>query len=351
MKDGVAQVIELLRTGTLFPKYEGLINRRDHDDFILLDYSNECQYDRHWDAVTSVCRGLIIDSRDWSVAARPFPKFFNLGEEPESRLENLPKTSFLVTEKMDGSLGIAYRDRQGRLTLSTRGSFASEQAARGTEMLRSAKNLGEISPEWTLLFEIVYRENKTAIRYDFDGLVLLAIVNRHTGEEYPWSMVANVAHLIGVRIPRTWSLFSTVEEAHASAKGLPHNMEGYVLKFGNGFRVKLKGDAYLAIHRIVWDLNEKRVLEHLIAGTFEQTLMCLPEELRPEFEALSKAYINKAESLEMETEAAFRAAPKSTKKELALWARSNVRPPVMHAMFTMFNGQKPNWFELSTFVS
>jgi len=35
--------------------------------------------------------GLIIDTCSWQVAAIPFPKFFNLGERPESSIELLPR--------------------------------------------------------------------------------------------------------------------------------------------------------------------------------------------------------------------------------------------------------------------
>ena len=103
----------------------------DHDLFIY-NYTQAAQYARTWDEITLNCRGLILDNR-MNTIARPFRKFFNLGE-----MENqiIPDEPFEVFEKLDGSLGIMYWI-DGEAFIASRGSFASKQSAVANQMLHS----------------------------------------------------------------------------------------------------------------------------------------------------------------------------------------------------------------------
>ena len=80
------------------------VQKHPEEDLYIYNYTAKAQYERVWNEWTLQCRGLIMDA-DQKVVARPFPKFFNLGEI-EGQV--LPKESFEVYEKMDGSLGILY---------------------------------------------------------------------------------------------------------------------------------------------------------------------------------------------------------------------------------------------------
>src|SRR5690348_3368213 len=77
-------------------------------DLYIYNYTQSAQYDGVWNNETLQCRGLIMDSAN-TIIARPFPKFFNL-QEAIDKGEQLPAEEFVVTEKMDGSLGILYWD-------------------------------------------------------------------------------------------------------------------------------------------------------------------------------------------------------------------------------------------------
>ncbi len=102
---------------------KGLVIGQKHTTLPLaiFNYSRTCQYDRLWDDVTLNCRGLILDTKG-NVVAKPFPKFFNMEELSDSEI---PKESFEVFEKMDGSLGIFFH-YNGEWHMATRGSFTSE---------------------------------------------------------------------------------------------------------------------------------------------------------------------------------------------------------------------------------
>src|SRR5262245_40537095 len=137
MKQSVARTVELLRSGELAKRYRGLVIQQEHPagGLVVLNYTRECQYAAAWDEVTTACRGLMIDTRAWQVAAWPMPKFFNVNERPETQLEALPREGFHVFEKLDGSLAVLFRDADGP-AIASRGSFTSEQAVRGTGFLR-----------------------------------------------------------------------------------------------------------------------------------------------------------------------------------------------------------------------
>ena len=98
----------------------GYIQVKKHSDadLFIYNYSPKAQYDRIWNEATLACRGLILDG-DGNIIARPFQKFFNLGEFEG---QYLPASVFEVYDKLDGSLGITYQ-LNGKWQIATRGSF------------------------------------------------------------------------------------------------------------------------------------------------------------------------------------------------------------------------------------
>jgi hypothetical protein len=118
------------------------------------------------------------------IVARPFAKFFNYGT-PQAVI---PAEPFVVTEKIDGSLGILYY-LDGEPHIATRGSFTSEQAARARRCCASYEI--EWTPGTTPLFEIVYPENRIVVDYgDRRELVLLAAIDHATGRDAPLPLLS-----------------------------------------------------------------------------------------------------------------------------------------------------------------
>ena len=93
---------------------EGYISRKLHNEYPLavLNYTPQAQYDEKlvWGTEMNLSRGLIYNTDTLEVIARPFPKFWNYADSrhPETMPENLPNENPLVTDKMDGSLGILF---------------------------------------------------------------------------------------------------------------------------------------------------------------------------------------------------------------------------------------------------
>ena len=237
-------------------------------DLTIYNYSQKTQYEKMWNEETLSCRGLVLDS--WgNVVARPFKKFFNLSEV-EGEIPDLP---FEVFEKMDGSLGIFFW-YNGNPIFASRGSFTSDQSKVGWEILKGMdyKNLKR---GVTYLFEIIYPENRIVVDYgDTEKLVLLGAVETSTGEEIPYSGIGE--NLERFELVRKWSNKKSISEL---VKENDLIREGYVLRFSNGYRVKVKFEEYCRLHKIITNVSNIDIWEKLKDGLpLNEILDKVPDE-------------------------------------------------------------------------
>jgi RNA ligase len=317
---------------------EGLISVREHPETPLriYNYTARAQYQTAWTPETLACRGLILDP-DGFVVARPFQKFFNLSQHlPESSpFPRLPLGSpFLAFEKLDGSLGISYRNpARDRIEIATRGSFTSEQAYWATEWWEKSHGYLEIPEGQTWLFEIIYPGNRIVVDYrDRAELVLLAVVDNATGFDLP--------------LPASWSgavagRFDVAEIDHLTALVQdPANFEGFVILFpSTGQRVKVKLDEYVRLHRVLSTCNTRTVWELLSAGqTLDEVLDRVPDDfggwIRRQEAALLAAYRQiEAECLTLSRDP--RVDP-ADRKAAAQFLTQQKHPPVL---FKMLDGK------------
>ena len=91
--------------------------------------------------------------------------------------------------------------------------------------------------------------------------------------------------------------------------------ETAVAMTASGLRVKLKGSAYLTLHKLIWGLSEGRILEALTAGTYADLLREVPEEFRPEVAKMAAAFQQRAEAFEAEARRLFALAPQGSDRE------------------------------------
>jgi len=325
--------------------YDGLVRVVEHPDpdadLYILNYTVRCQYEAEWDWITRQCRGLIVDG-EGNVVARPFRKFFNLGEAMETMPSRLPLLPFTATEKIDGSLGILYR-LHGEPRVATRGSFDSPQAEFGTWALNRL-DLSTVPETCTLLFEIVCNYNLSVVQYDYEGLVLLAAFDYVTGQEY--TDIAGLADALGARTARVYTYHSVDEAVHDVEAWDTRGPEGLVLRFANGLRVKLKSPTYREAHTLVWSLSDRHVLELLRSGEYSTVTRLLPRWARRKANEIAERMRERALVLMDETNALFDQAPKATRKEFALWVQSHAPAHLHPALYRRFDGRPVNWYEV-----
>lgn len=234
----------------------------------IFNYTPVCQFGKEWDDVTRQCRGLILNVKTGEILARPFPKFFNYQEHTQNGWP-IPNEVPIITEKMDGSLGILY-ELNGKQWIATRGSFMSDQAQWATKWWReNMDNRGAIKGV-TSLFEILFPENRIVVSYDFSGLVHLATLSTSTGEQMDieWSEPM-----------RTVKTIPSTDVESLMALDEP-NSEGFVIFYPKeNIRMKLKFPEYVRLHKILTGVSEIGVWETLReGGNFAPLLEKVPDE-------------------------------------------------------------------------
>lgn len=319
-----------------------LIHVRSMDDLIICNYTEKCAYDAVWDDGTMACRGLILrvdkpwpdSTKHTEVVALPWSKFWNAGERdlwPSGTLVN-------VTEKVDGSLGILYR-HNGAYRIATRGTFDSEQAIWATEFLKRFNLPGQSVPEsWTFLFEIVYPNNRIVVDYgDREDLVLLGIRNRYSGNDFGYDAVRRMGYTLGLNVVPTHDL-TTLDSVLAAAKTLEPNAEGWVLRYDDGSRWKVKGTAYREISRLIAFATRAHVIEAMISGDIEEWLGTIPEEYRDDVIGWKKEAETHSRDEMARLTTILADGPTASRKDFALWAKAN-HPDDMPYLFALLDGK------------
>ena len=256
---------------------------------VLYNYSDKCVFDKKWNKYTLNARGTVYELSTGKVVAKAFPKFFNFSELPPSKSRNLAKkTDFSTSEKVDGSLGVVYF-YDGDWQVNTRGSFNSDQAIEGFEILNSRLNynLDHLDESVTYLVEIIYPENKIIVDYGSERkLVLLGAYYTPSGLEIHYDFVMETSNRVGMEIVKKYD-FKSIDELIAVQERLPSTEEGFVVRFSSGERFKFKSLQYLKIARLLSHLTPLHLWEHMQQGIVnKQVLMELPEEFRPEIDAV-----------------------------------------------------------------
>ena len=254
---------------------DGLLYKQVHPSLPLTiwNYTEKVQYENLWDEVTLSARGLVTDDTG-DIVATPFQKFFNI---EEGKFEATEK--FEVYEKMDGSLGIVFWYR-GQWVVATRGSFTSDQANKAREILKKY-NTDIMFRHLTFCFEIIYKENRIVLDYgDDEKLVLLGTFDKNGKETDSeiWSQW-------GFDVVKKYDGINDYKELKQMVK---NDQEGFVVKFSNGDRVKVKGVEYLRLHKIMTNVTTTGVWEYLKNG---EDVMEILKDVPDEFYNKIKTYV------------------------------------------------------------
>jgi RNA ligase len=303
--DLMAGLQQACSLGFVYPRLDAASGLR------LFIYSPQCVYENGWDQFSLLARGLIVDEAAGRVVATPFPKFFNVGE----RGGILPDLPFEAYEKVDGSLIIVFQ-HDGRWRAATKGAFDSDQALWAQARLDAA-DLSALRPGSTYLFEAVYPENRMVIRYSEAALIMLAAY-AEDGLESSYDDVLAVSDALGWRAAKRHA-FANIPEMVARATMLPRNDEGFVIRFANGLRLKLKGAEYRRIHALIARCTPLGVWDLMNAGEdLEAIRRDLPEEFWTDFDDIVRLLGTRLADIEQSVIAAAASVAHLSDKELGL---------------------------------
>lgn len=323
---------------------EGLVLKNDHPTLPLsiYNYSRTAQYDKVWDEVTLRARGLILDNKG-TLIAQPFPKFFNYEElTPERKLSPPFNTNEkpLVFEKMDGSLGIIYY--YDGWNVATRGSFMSEQAIKGREML-DEYSLNKFNPNLTYLSEIIYPDNRIVVKYDDSRLTFLSIMSGST--ELKWSEFVDEMERLNIPLCHIVRKYNLGFDYDVLKNSPEENHEGYVVKFEpSSYRVKIKFDEYVRLHRLMTNTSSYDIWDALRTGIdmndflkdipdeFDEWVRSVISDLKIQFFSIAAA----GSSVVDDVTAKF-----TDRKDIAQYLQTHVDRKYHAVVFNMLDGIDP----------
>jgi RNA ligase len=310
---------------------EGHITARRHPTlpYTVYNYAAMTQFKKIWDNETLKSRGLVLDD-DFNVVAVGFRKFFNWEEYPEGTIPiHLP---YEVTMKMDGSL-LIIRNMGDHVVATTRGSMESPQSAMGKHILEKMYGFDCLDPNYTYLFEVIYKENRIVCLYPEDDVILLSMFDMRTFTEVPYD-----------ELPKNFNIvkrYTNVDIEELRLLDIP-NEEGFVIRYSNGFRAKIKMKTYMELHRLVSSFTNLSIYECLMNGTnFDQLIETTPDEfytfakaVKKELEDNFNLILEKVQRIHDEV------VTMGSQKEKALYLLGNDEyKPYAPIVFSMLNGK------------
>lgn len=332
--DLVAQLAAAVRDGHVSER-----RHPDRPDLALYCYTNRCVYENAWTPVVEAARGLVLDHGTKRVVATPFPKFFNHGE----RNAAMPDEPFEVFDKLDGSLGVVFFDDVASAwRVATKGSFTSTQAQWATSHLATL-NTASLVEGATYCFEIVYTANRIVVRYPWEGLALLAVY-APDGHEWPRHGVVLAAAMLKSRVVDAHR-YDSLDAMVLAARTFAADREGFVVRFASGYRLKVKGDEYLRVHRLVSRVTPLALWESMAAGDdLDAIRREIPEEFYDDFDTIRAALTHRFVDVVSATEAAHVDCAELTDKGVGLYL-SQIKQPARQFIFAR-RKHGPTWHAL-----
>jgi RNA ligase len=241
------------------------------------------------------CRGLVFDLAG-NVISPGFEKFFNLNENAETQCMQLDLDQpHVICEKADGSLIRPIPMAPGGYRLATKMGLTSValQPEAWVQQNPSYDRFIQhmLSEGWVPLMEWCTLKQKIVCDYPEDRLILLAARRVQDGVYMTFTQMQELATEYGVELVRRY-------------EGTVHNMqylmdetrdlqgqEGWVIWFDNGYRVKIKGEWYVAIHRAKDQiLRENALIGMILDEKLDDVKSFLPDADREAVSAYETAF-------------------------------------------------------------
>jgi hypothetical protein len=311
----------------------------DNEDVVILTYSDRCIFGKHWNEITRICRELIVNEATGEILALSLPKFFNPHETSDIQLVMPdPNEAFEATKKLDGIQAENYR-LNGKMYWAADGKFNSPAAAIAQSLWDEKYADKDIPDHLTLIVEVIHPETEMVCHYDFTDLVLVAVLDRLTGEDYTYDAISFIAKDLGM--PMIEKVEGTFAELQARVEQLDHTEEGFVVRLLGDQkinRIKLKSKKYLRVLRVVKLMSERQKAELWMNGEIDAAIDKLPQEFKHVLISRKNDYENAMTELSKNIQANFDQAPKETKKDFALWIQAN---NISHSfvLFPLFEGK------------
>lgn len=313
---------------------EGWIYSQVHPELplIIWNYTNNTQYENYWDKITLNCRGTVTDNKG-NVVSKGFSKFFNYSENKTDIPSNIEYIE--VWEKMDGSyIGLFYYIDQW--IINSKGSFTSDHVGWASDILGDL-DLSKLNKNWTYCFELIVPENRIVCNYgDEKSLYFLSAFcgNKEIEDIYPRELQETI-----IKFPKLIQL-NTFNPDRLRDRNI-ENEEGYVVKFSNGERCKLKFEEYVKLHGLYTRTSSYDIYNCMKDGdNLKAVIDNAPDEIYGWIDSvkedIERDFNNLLTSIKVEYKTICLSLGECSDKEFALFVKGN---QYEHYMFKMRFGK------------
>ena len=242
---------------------------------ILKNLSKDVDFWSLYDGLYMECRSVVLDLHEERLILTPFRKFFNFGgnfEYSETAIRSRIQQAKIIefSNKLDGSMiSVRWLGTSavvaGSMALDRSKSFRVDDSIKIIESQIGYLNLLKDFPDCTFIFELISEKDRHVVQYtsSMDGLYLIGIRDTTTGVEFPYKEVVSLANKYNIRTTVIESI--TLDEVLNKLNDKKSSeAEGYVLNI-DGFKVKIKYNDYVLMHRLFSDLSSPNVIIQAIA--------------------------------------------------------------------------------------
>lgn len=257
-------------------------------------------------------RSSIVNENGFEISGG-LPKFMNFGEKREENgdlsyvdqriSDSIGSNSAILTKKEDGSL-IIRSVFENRVILRTRGSSQLPEIEGSVNFNKLVNELIEdkysflldpsFLPELELYFEFVSPENRIVVVYEKEDLVFIHAKIRENHRLLSWDELEYLAKTYNLNLVETIDLncdnaCELRDKINSMEKEGSWPFEGIVVRSPEGFMSKIKGEEYLAQHRLKAGFNYGKmvdVCENQYITDFHSLKKYLEEDLCFDWEAV-----------------------------------------------------------------
>jgi RNA ligase len=166
-------------------------------------------------------RGITFNRKNGKVVSRPFHKFFNLNEHPETDQTLLMDKEFIFRQKLDGTMVHPVLTERG-VRFLTQKDFNNPQTKKAQELLernRKLKRLTErlLKSGLTPIFELISPHFQLVIPYEEEKLILTEVRDNRSGryliEKLQEELVQEGAQLPPKKVGTLKEILNEIENA------------------------------------------------------------------------------------------------------------------------------------------
>lgn len=249
-----------------------VINYREYDNLmfpVAIDLKSVMQREM---------RGITFD-KEGKIIARPYHKFFDVGERIETKDINLHKI-YKIYKQFDGTMvypiylpnGTRLSTRSGINDISNKAEVFTSYNTEYIKFISYCR-----AQEMTPIFEWCSNTNKNIIDYPYDKLILTGLRGLYSGDYYELRSVGDWAKKIEVAetgLDNRWTNDLTI------MKNWIKNIKsekGYVIRFQSGHMASIKTDMFKELDSVKKSMQyEKDVIRLTIEGKIDAMIPFIP---------------------------------------------------------------------------